>query len=80
MNDFLSAYRRILYALPGRLALALAPTMSPAEVSELIRKEFNLAMVEMISHKFNEDRYEELARARYGLKKKKSCSDTDDDF
>jgi len=79
MMEFFNAYRGIMLALPGRLAVSIAPEMSPVEASEIIRKEVYLAMEEMANHKFDPKKYEALVRERKGLKPRDSNDDAVDE-
>jgi hypothetical protein len=53
-----------MLALPGRLAVNMAPKMTPAEASELIREEIYRGMEELANHEFDKDKYDAIVRER----------------
>lgn len=63
-SEFYSAVRSVMLALPGRLAVNMAPKMTPAEASELIREEIYRGMEELASHEFDKDKYDAIVRER----------------
>lgn len=63
-NDMVYAFRSALAALPGRLSVDLAPEMTPAEASELIKREVHKLMRELADYKYDPTRYEELVTGR----------------
>lgn len=63
-NDMIYTIRSALNALPGRLAVDVAGVSSPAEASEIIRREVHKIMRELAEYQYNPARYEELVRER----------------
>ena len=58
------AIRGALIALPGRLAVDVAAAGTPAEASEIIRKEIYKVMRELSDYHYDPQKYEELVRER----------------
>ena len=58
------AMRSALIALPGRLAVDVAVAETPAEASEIVRKEVYKIMRELSEYHYDPQKYEELVRAR----------------
>lgn len=63
-NDLIYSIRGSLMALPGRLAMDIAPEMTAAEAAEIIRKEVALLMQEMAQYRYDPAKYEERVRER----------------
>ena len=63
-SDLVYAIRGALIALPGRLAVDVAAVESPAEASEIIRKEVYKVMRELANYRYDPQKYEELVRER----------------
>jgi len=63
-EDLIYAIRGMLVALPGRLAVDVANTQTPAEASEVIRKEVYKVMSELSEYKYDPKKYEERVRER----------------
>lgn len=63
-EDLIYAIRGMLVSLPGRLAVDVAAVDTPAEASEVIRKEVYKAMKELSEYKYNPKKYEERVRER----------------
>lgn len=76
-EDLIYAIRGMLVALPGRLAVDTAAAETPAETSEIIRKEVYKAMSELAEYKYDPKKYEERVRERKAWDM--SESDTDDE-
>ncbi|MBR2132268.1 MAG: hypothetical protein IJ955_06985 [Oscillospiraceae bacterium] len=58
------AIRGALIALPGRLAVDVTAAETPAEASEIIRKEVYKIMRELSDYHYDPQKYEELVRER----------------
>lgn len=76
-EDLIYAIRGMLVALPGRLAVDTAAAETPAEVSEIIRKEIYKIMSELSEYKYDPKKYEERVRERKAWDM--SESDVDDE-
>lgn len=63
-EDLIYAIRGMLVALPGRLAVDVATAKTPAEASEIIRKEIYKAMKELSEYRYDPKKYEERVRER----------------
>ena len=63
-SDLVYAFRGALAALPGRLAMDVAAVDTPAEASDIIRKEVNKAMAELTEYEYDPKKYEDRVRAR----------------
>lgn len=63
-EDLIYAIRGALIALPGRLAVDVAAANTPAETSEIIRKEVHKVMRELANYHYDPKKYEERVRAR----------------
>ena len=63
-EDLIFAIRGMLISLPGRLAVDTAAVETPAEASELIRKEVYKIMSELSEYKYDPKKYEERVRER----------------
>lgn len=76
-EDLIYAIRGMLVSLPGRLAVDTAAAETPAEVSEIIRKEVYKIMSELSEYKYDPKKYEERVRERKAWDM--SESDADDE-
>lgn len=63
-EDLVYTIRSALMALPGRLAVDVAAVETPAEASEVIRKEVNKIMRELSQYHYDPKKYDERVRAR----------------
>lgn len=63
-EDLIYTIRAALIALPGRTAVDAAAAKTPAEVSEVIRKEVYKVMRELSAYRYNPKKYEERVRDR----------------
>lgn len=63
-EDLIYSIRGMLLALPGRLAVDVADTSSPAEVAEIIRKEVFKVMKDLSNYRYDPQKYEERVRER----------------
>ena len=72
-EELVYTIRGALNALPGRLAVDVAKAGTPAEASEVIRKEVNKVMRELAGFRYDPKKYEERVRKRM------DWSEADDD-
>lgn len=63
-EDLVYTIRGALNALPGRLAVDVAASASPAEAAEVIRKEVHKVMRELAGYHYDPKKYEERVRQR----------------
>lgn len=63
-EDLIYAIRAALVSLPGRLAMDVAAVDTPAEASEIIRKEVHKTMRELSRYKYDPKKYAERVRER----------------
>lgn len=63
-EDLIYAIRGALISLPGRLAVDVSATDSPAEAANVIRKEVHKVMEELSRYKYDPKKYEERVRER----------------
>jgi hypothetical protein len=63
-EDLIYAIRGMLLALPGRLAVDVVNTSTPAEAAEVIRKEVHKVMEEISRYEYDPKKYEERVRER----------------
>lgn len=63
-EDLIYTIRGSLMALPGRLAVDVAATVTPAEAAEIIRKEVHALMRELANYQYDPEKYEERVRER----------------
>lgn len=63
-EDLVYTIRSGLNALPGRCAVDVAAASTPAEASEIIRKEVDKLMDELSRHHYSPKKYEDLVRGR----------------
>lgn len=63
-EDLIYTIRGSLMALPGRLAVDVAATETPAEAAEIIRKEVHALMRELANYRYDPEKYEERVRER----------------
>ncbi len=66
-TDLVFTIRSMILALPGRLAIDLAPLNKPAEISERIKQEVNEVLLELSNYKYDADAYRKRVRERQGL-------------
>lgn len=64
MDDMIYTIRDALMALPGRLAVDAAAAGSPAEASDVIRKEVHKIMTELADYRYDPEKFEERVRDR----------------
>lgn len=72
-EDLIYTIRGALNALPGRLAVDIVTASTPAEASEIIRKEVYKVMRELAGYRYDPKKYEERVRER------RDWSERDDD-
>ena len=65
-TDLVFAIRGMLLALPGRLAIDLAPISNPAEISERIKQEVNAILLELSNYQYDPEAYKKRVRDRLG--------------
>ena len=65
-TDLVFAIRGMLLALPGRLAIDLAPISNPAEISERIKQEINAILLELSNYQYDPEAYKKRVRDRLG--------------
>lgn len=63
-EDLVFTIRGSLMALPGRLAVDVSTANTPAEASEIIRKEVHKIMRELANYRYDPKKYEERVRER----------------
>ena len=63
-EDLVYTIRGALNALPGRLAVDVSAVSTPAEASEVIRKEVNKIMRELAGYRYDPKKYDERVRER----------------
>ena len=63
-EDLVYTMRGALNALPGRLAVDVVTANTPAEASEIIRKEVHLMMRELAAYRYDPKKYEDRVRKR----------------
>lgn len=63
-EDLVYTIRSALIALPGRLAVDVAGASTPAEASEIIRREVHKVMAELSRYHYDAAKYAERVRAR----------------
>ena len=63
-EDLVFTIRGALMALPGRLAVDVSTANTPAEASEIIRKEVHKVMRELAGYRYDPKKYEERVRER----------------
>ncbi len=63
-EDLIYTIRSALMALPGRLAVDVCSAQSPAEASEIVRKEVSLIMQELSGYRYDPKKYEDRVRER----------------
>ncbi len=67
-NDLVFTIRSMIKALPGRLAIDLAPITSPNEISERIKQEVNAVLLELSNYRYDSEAYKKRVRDRQGWK------------
>lgn len=65
-NDLVFTIRGMMTALPGRLAIDLAPLSDPAEISERIKQEVNGILLELSNYHYDPEAYKRRVRDRQG--------------
>lgn len=65
-SDLVFTIRGMLLALPGRLAIDLAPIDKPAEISERIKQEVHAILLELSNYTYDPDVYKKRVRDRQG--------------
>lgn len=65
-NDLVFAIRGMLLALPGRLAMDLAPITKPTGISTRVRTEVNAILAELANYKYDPEAYRKRVRDRQG--------------
>jgi len=63
-EDLIYSLRGMMLALPGRLAVDVVNTSSPAEAAEIIRREVHKIMEELSHYEYDPKKYEERVRDR----------------
>lgn len=63
-EDLIYTIRSSLMALPGRLAVDVVDAQTPAEASEIIRREVYAVMNELSRYRYDPKKYEERVRTR----------------
>lgn len=63
-EDMVYTFRGALMALPGRLAVDVCGCDTPAEASDVIRREVYKVMQELAAYHYDPKKYEERVRAR----------------
>lgn len=63
-EDLVYTVRGAFMALPGRVAVDVAACNTPAEASDVIRREVNKAMRELANYHYDPKKYEERVRER----------------
>lgn len=76
-EDLIYTIRNALLSLPGRLAVDVAAAESPAEASEIIRREVYAVMNDLAEYQYDPKKYEERVRER--MKWEADRSDPDDE-
>jgi len=75
-EDLVYTIRGALMALPGRLAVDVSACNTPAEASDVIRREVNKVMRELSRYHYDPKKYEERVRERRNW----SEHDADEDY
>ena len=65
-TDLVFTIRSMMLALPGRLAIDLAPIDKPAEISERIKQEVHAILQELSNYTYDAEAYKKRARDRQG--------------
>ena len=63
-EDLIYTFRSFMVALPGRVAVDVSACDTPAEVSDVLRREVNKGLRELASYHYNPKKYEERVRER----------------
>lgn len=63
-EDLIYSIRGMMLALPGRLAVDVVNTSTPAEAAEIIRREVHKIMEELSHYEYDPKKYEERVRDR----------------
>ena len=64
--DLVYTIRSMMLALPGRLAIDLAPIDKPAEISERIKQEVHAILQELSNYNYDPEAYKKRVRERQG--------------
>ena len=78
-EDLIYSIRAMLISLPGRLAIDAAEARTPAEASEVVRKEVYKIMKELSEYKYDPQKYEERVRERMSWSEAGSDAGADGD-
>ena len=65
-TDLVYTIRSMMLALPGRLAIDLAPIDKPAEISERIKQEVHAILQELSNYSYDPEAYKKRVRERQG--------------
>lgn len=65
-TDLVFTIRSMMLALPGRLAIDLAKITKPAEISERIKQEIHVILLELSNYQYDADAYKKRVRDRQG--------------
>jgi len=76
MTDHVYVIRSMLIALPGRLAINVLSASTPAESSEIIRKEVYGILEELSNYKFDPAEYAKRVRERQGWRERDENNDS----
>ena len=63
-EDLIYTFRGFMVALPGRVAVDVAACDTPAEVSDVLRREINKGLRELAGYHYSPKKYEERVRER----------------
>lgn len=63
-EDLIYTFRSFLVAFPGRVAVDVSACDTPAEVSDVLRREVNKGLRELAGYHYNPKKYEERVRER----------------
>lgn len=74
-EDLIYTIRGMLLALPGRLAVDVVNTSTPAEAAEVIRKEVYKVMEEISRYEYDPNKYAERVRERRNWETETDCFD-----
>ena len=65
-TDLVFTIRSMMLALPGRLAIDLATIDKPAEISERIKQEVHVILLELSNYSYDSNAYKKRVRDRQG--------------
>lgn len=77
-EDLIYTVRGALLALPGRLAVDVSATGTPAEAAEVIRREVALLMRELAQYRYDPRKYAERVRKRMDWDEEIDAGDSED--